>query len=292
MSGRPRISIVIPHYRDLAGLDLCLTALEQQSLPSDQFEIIVADNNSPQGKQAVADLISGRAQLVVVTEQGAGPARNGGVALAKGEILAFTDSDCVPEPQWLARGVAALDHHDFIGGHVRVLLANPPHMTPTEAFERVFAFDFKTYIEKKGFTGAGNLFCPRALFDKVGGFKAGVSEDVEWSQRAIATGFRLGYAPDAIVGHPARPNWEELLTKWRRVNLETYGLLRTRAGGRTRWFLRSMALLPSALAHTPKVLMSAELNTFSQRLMALGVLYRLRGWRLRHALKLLAGQGV
>lgn len=283
------VSVVIPHYHDLKALDLCLKALARQTYPADRFEIVVADNNSPEGEEAVRAAIAGRARLVVVTEKGAGPARNGGVAISEGEILAFTDSDCVPEPEWLAEGLAALPAYDFIGGRVTVLVDDPRRMSGAEAFERVFAFDFKTYITRKGFTGAGNLFCSREVFDQVGGFRVGVSEDLEWSHRATGKGFRLGYAPRAIVGHPARRSWDELWGKWRRVNAETFGLYRERKAGRILWLLRSLALPLSALAHTPKVFASDQLDNLSQRLSAVGTLFKLRFWRLGDSLRLLQG---
>ncbi len=281
----PEISVVIPHYRDLRGLDRCLAALERQTMARERFEIVVGDNNSPEGEAAVAEVIAGRARLNVATEKGAGPARNGAVAIARGRIFAFTDSDCVPEPQWLAEGLKGLERFDFVGGHVRVLLENPPAMSDVEAFERVFAFDFKSYINKKGFTGAGSMFCSRELFLDVGGFLTGVSEDVEWSHRATAKGYRLGFAPKAVVGHPARQSWADLETKWRRVNSELFEL--AKASGQTpKWMLRAAALPASAVAHTPKVLASAELDTFGQRLAALKVLYRLRLWRLADSVRL------
>ncbi|MFN3514874.1 MAG: glycosyltransferase [Phenylobacterium sp.] len=287
MNPAPKVSVIVPHYNDLAGLEICLQTLERQTLPRDQFEIVVADNASPQGEAAVAGVIAGRARLVIVREKGAGPARNGGVAASRGEMLAFIDSDCQAEPEWLEQGLAALADYDFIGGRVKVLVDDPARMTGAEAFERVFAFDFKTYITKKGFTGSGNLFCPRSLFEEVGGFRTGLSEDLEWSHRARAAGYRLGYAPLAVVGHPARRSWEELRAKWRRVNAETWGLSAGRSGRRLRWLLRNLALPASAVVHSPKVLASRELHTFGQRLRALGTLYRLRFWRLADSLRIL-----
>ncbi len=287
VSAPPFVSVVVPHYRDLGGLNLCLDALSRQTYPRDRFEIIVADNNSPEGEAAVAGVIDGRARLIVVTERGAGPARNGGVSIAGGEILAFTDSDCVPEPGWLAEGGAALSNYDFVGGRVTVLVADRQRLSPSEAFERVFAFDFKTYITKKGFTGAGNLFCARRVFEAVGGFRSGVSEDVEWSRRARGKGFRLGYAPCAVVGHPARQTWDELWAKWRRVNAETYGLYRERKAGRLKWLLRSLALPLSAIVHAPKVLASDQLASMKQRVDAIGILFKLRFARLADAIALL-----
>jgi len=264
-----------------------LDKLERQTFPRDRFEIIVADNGSPES-EALEALVAGRARLVVVPERGAGPARNGGAAAANGDILAFIDSDCQAEPDWLAEGVAALSRYDFVGGHVAVLVDDHRQMTAIEAFERVFAFDFKNYITRKGFTGSGNLFCPRAIFESVGGFRTVVSEDVEWSYRARAAGFRLGYAPKAVVGHPARRTWCELHRKWTRVNAEMYHLSVSRYGGSLWWFARSCLLPASAIAHSPRVLFSRELYTLEQRLAALGVLYRIRWWRFGDSLRLLS----
>ena len=180
----PRVTVVIPHYRDFTRLDLCLKALEGQTFPREQFEIVVADNASPSGEAALQAAVAGRARWVVVGERGAGPTRNGGVAAARGELLAFTDSDCIPEPQWLAEGIAALDRYDVVGGAMTVLADGP--LTAAEAFERVFAFDNADYVLRKGFTVTANLFCPKAVFQAVGGFRVGVPEDKEWSHRATA----------------------------------------------------------------------------------------------------------
>lgn len=284
-----RVSVVVPHYHDLKSLGLCLDALSNQTFPRERFEIIVADNASPEEREAIATVIDGRAQLVTVEERGAGPARNGGVLAASGEILAFTDCDCVPAPGWLAAGLAALERYDVVGGAMEVLTDDPP--SPSEAFEREFAFDNKAYVERKGFTVTANLFCRRRVFDAVGGFRVGVSEDFDWCARATALGFKLGYAPQAVVGHPARRNWEELVKKWRRLNRETYALYSGTGAGRMRWLVRSLALPLSAVAHTPRVLLSRSLRGPGERLGALAVLYRLRVWRCWDSLRVAVGGG-
>jgi GT2 family glycosyltransferase len=287
MSAAVRVSVIVPHYRDLPALRICLEKLAAQTFPRDEFEVVVADNGSPEVDE-LRSIVAGKARLVVVRERGAGPARNGGVAIATGEVLAFVDSDCQAEPEWLAEGVKALSTYDFVGGRVKVLVEDQTHMTPTEAFERVFAFDFKNYITRKGFAGAGNLFCSRALFQQVGGYRSVVSEDVDWSRRARAKGYRIGFAPEAIVGHPARRTWRELHAKWRRINAEMYQLAAERSAGVVWWFLRSLLLPASAFAHTPRVIFSRELNGLDQRVAALGVLYRLRFWRFGDSLRLIS----
>jgi cellulose synthase/poly-beta-1,6-N-acetylglucosamine synthase-like glycosyltransferase len=286
-TAQPSVSVIIPHYNDLGGLETCLAALARQTYPSGKIEIVVGDNTSPQGVKAVQAVAGKRAKVVLVEQRGAGPARNGAVAKSRGEILAFIDSDCVAEPQWIEEGVKALAGFDFVGGRVKVLVDDEAKMTPVEAWERVFAFDFKSYIEKKGFTGSGNLFCARTLFEAVGGFGVGISEDTEWSKRAQAHGFRLGYAPLAAVGHPARRTWDELIRKWRRINDENFGLQAGRPGRRLRWAIKGLMMPASAVAHTPKVLLDPGLHTPGQRLAALRVLYAHRFWRLMDVARVL-----
>lgn len=289
-SGGPpaRVSVIVPHYQDLANLDLCLTALTAQTMPRDRFEIVVADNNSPVGEAAVRDLIGGRARLVIAPERGAGAARNAGAAAARGEILAFTDADCRPEAGWLESGVAALADYDLVGGRMEVLCQEPARRTPAEAFETVFAFRNEDYVKRKGFSVTANLFCSASTFVAVGPFATSrVSEDTEWCLRARDRGLRIGYAPEAVVGHPARRTWDALVAKWRRIDEETFHLHRLRGGGRLAWLTRSLALPLSAAAHSPRALLSPQLSTPAERTGAVATLWRLRFWRSSDCLRLL-----
>jgi GT2 family glycosyltransferase len=278
-----RVSVVVPHYQDLASLDACLTALVGQTFPKSDYEIVVADNNSPIGVAAVEQTIAGRARLTVATEKGAGPARNAGVLAAKGELLAFTDCDCVPAPGWLAAGIAALDKAPVIGG--RMTVSTSAHKSGAEAFESVFAFDNEDYVERKGFTVTANLFCARTTFDAVGPFRTGVSEDTEWCWRARDLGYPIAYAPDAVCSHPARPDWSALVKKSARINEESYLLAKSR-GETGRWIAKQLALPLSIVAHAPRV-MAANNLTPGERLSALATLARIRLWRLGDAMRLI-----
>lgn len=159
-----------------------------------------------------------------------------------------------------------------------VLVSDPNRMTAAEAFERVFAFNIERYISHKGFVGSGNLFCRRLVFDQVGEFGTGVSEDVDWSHRAAAKKFSIGFAPRVGVGHPARRSWAELKNKWSRIDSETFSLKARRKVGRLIWIFRCLMLPVSALVHTPRVLLSGDLKG-AQKIAALGMLYRIRFWR-------------
>ena len=284
-TSRPFVSVVIPHYNDLARLRVCHARLLAQSWPRDQFEIVVADNNSGCGLPAVQEAAPS-ALVVPAPIQGAGPARNAGIAASHGTVIALIDSDCVPESDWITEGVAALDRFDFVGGRVFTFAIAPERPMPVESYEIVFNFNFRRYIETVGFTGTGNMFVPREVFDRVGGFRAVVAEDMEWSFRARGLGYRLGYAERAVVGHPARRSWTELERRWDRMLQEDFALIQEQRYGRTRFALKALAMPPSVVPHAAKVLCSSELPSMRAKLGAIGVLTRLRLWRTARMLRL------
>lgn len=279
----PTASVIVPHYNDLASLDACLTALDAQTFPRDQFDIIVADNGSPCGIESVQAIVRARARIAVVAEVGAGPARNGGAMIAEGAFLAFTDCDCLPEPDWLAAGVKALDAADIVGGKMTVLVDESRPLTPVEAFEFVFAFNNRAYVETKHFTVTANLFVRKADFDRVGGFRVGVSEDQEWCLRARSLGLRIAYEEKAVVGHPARRSWPDLIRKWSRLVSEQYMITREWRFGRLRWLMKTWALPFSIPAHLPRVFFSRRLSRPSDRFAAAYALVRIRMWRFIEA---------
>lgn len=275
----PAVSVIVPHYCQPEALALCLESLRAQTLPADQFEIVVVDNNSPSGLDAVEQVVGSNTTLVVELAKGAGPARNRGAAQSSGEILAFIDADCVASPQWLEEGLLGLEKFDIVGGRVDVSVEDENGMTGVEAFERVFAFDFRSYIEEKGFTGSGNLFCRRDVFDAVGGFRPAVSEDKDWSMRATAMGYSLGYHDAAAIAHPARRDWRELIGKWARLNRESLKLAEDSPTGRIRWALRNVLIPLSIVPHSVKLVRSPKLPDMATKARGLATLARIRCWR-------------
>ena len=278
-TAKPAVSIIVPHYNDLENLRDCLICLKAQTLAPCQYEIIVCDNNSACGLSAVRSACDGIARVVLAQKRGAGEARNVGAALALGELLAFTDSDCRPAQNWLKRGVEALQDADVVGGRMAVGVGDRSRLTSAEAYELVFAFNNRRYVEKQGYSVTANMFTRRDVFGKVGPFRVGVSEDRDWGRRATALGFRTKYATDAVVVHPARRQWADLLRKWRRLTSKSYGLTSEQSYGKLKWFFRSWLILLSPFVHWPAVLRSKELNSFNQRALAVYGLIRLRTWR-------------
>ena len=283
----PLISVIIPHYNDLANLERCLMFLSAQTLPEGQFEVIVADNNSRCGIEEVRRVCGDFVRVVPAPIPGAGPARNVAVEASRGRYLAFTDEDCKPAPNWLERGLEALSTSEMVGGRVEVEYEDLACPTAVEAFERVFAFNVRRYVQKLGFGVTANMFVPRGVFDRVGGFRPEGPDDLEWGQRATAAGYRWRYRPKVVVAHPARRDWAELTQKWRRLTQMASVAMLEKPNGRVRWFLRSFLILASPLVHWTTVATSSKLDTVEQRLGAIGVLFRIRFWRFIEANRLL-----
>ncbi len=280
--------MVVPHLDDLERLAQCLEALEHQTLPRHAFEVIVGDNGSACGIAAVRAMARS-ARVVAVAERGAGPARNAAAAVARGDVLAFTDSDCVPDAGWLSSGLAALAGADIVGGAVGVSVSHPLRPTGAEGFELAFAFDNRRYVERLGFSVTANLLAPRGVFEAVGGFRVGVPEDLDWCRRARSAGFTLAFAPEARVMHPARTTQDELARKWRRLTREAFADHVDAGGSRMRWLGRAGLVLVSPFGHAGKILVSPKLPDVRARLVALATLVRIRtlraAWMLGLALR-------
>ena len=288
--GESFVSVVIPHYNDLDSLRVCLAGLRRQTWPSERMEIIVADNNSACGMDEVAAVADG-CRVVHAPIQGAGPARNAGVAVARGDILAFIDSDCDPQPDWIEHGVRGLQNYDFAGGHVVTAARDPARPTPVEAWEMVFGFNFERFILSEGYTGSGNMWVWRRVFDDVGGFRTGVSEDMEWSFRATAAGYRLGYERGAVVSHFGRATWPDLLHRWRRVLAEHYALTREKPAWLVRWLAWTAGMPFSIAPHVIRVFRSDRLPDWKSRFAAVSVLVAHRIWRTVFMVRLLLEDG-
>lgn len=288
-STAPDAAIIIPHYNDPVRLTRCLRELQGNDLEG--VETVVVDNNSPVSLDEVKAEFPW-VRFLTETEKGAAPARNHGIAETTAPLLLFIDADCVPDAHWVTTARRVADQADLTGGRVDVFDETNPPRSGAEAFEAVFAFDFKTYIEKKGFSGAGNLVTRRDIFEKIGGFKNGVSEDAEWTMRAVADGYTLRYADDLIVSHPSRQDWKALSTKWRRMTNEAYQLNGTDAKSRFRWAVRALAMPLSVLVHVPKILRSSKLNGPREYLGAIATLVRIRLLRMVWMLMQVSGARI
>ncbi|HLR36544.1 MAG TPA: glycosyltransferase family A protein, partial [Chitinophagaceae bacterium] len=114
-------SVIIPVFNSWDRLELCLDALQKQSIDKDLFEIIIVNNGSTLPMPDGMDLPE-NAEIVNETQPGSYVARNTGFSFADGNILAFTDSDCIPDENWLVNAENCLHQStcDLVGGKVQI----------------------------------------------------------------------------------------------------------------------------------------------------------------------------
>lgn len=284
-------SVVIPHFEDAERLRRCLGGFSR--MPGGvlaQAEVVVVDNASRVDLGWVEREFP-FARLVVEPNRGAAVARNRGVRETAAPRIAFLDCDCVPRGDWLARVLALplAPGGEVVGGEITTFDETPPPRSGPEAFETVFAFNQRDYVERKGFSVTANLVTSRALFERVGDFVDGVSEDVDWCRRAVAAGARMTFDPALSVSHPTRQDWPALRKKWLRTTREGHGI---DGGRRAAWFLKAALMPVSAFYHAPRILFSRKLAGPGERAAGVLTLFRIRLARAWWMLLLGLGRSV
>jgi glycosyltransferase involved in cell wall biosynthesis len=219
----PFISVIIPVFNDEEQLQLCLSALDKQSYASSRYEIIVVDNGSDclESLQAVVKPYE-KVTLAHESTPGSYAARNKGLTIAKGEIIAFTDADCIPAPDWLEKGVKLLIENPncgLVAGHIQLFFRNPHQPNMVELYESVRALPQKEFVQQHHYGATANVFTTRQVIEEVGQFdhRLKSSGDVEWGKRVYAHGYQQVYGEIVIVQHPTRSSWREFYNRTRRL---------------------------------------------------------------------------
>ncbi len=210
------VTVIIPTYYDWKRLNLCLGALENQTYPKDKFEVIII-NNAPEDSSPELNF-SVDFKIIDEEKPGSYAARNAGLKIAKGEIIAFTDSDCIPNKDWIENAVNELaDGCDRIAGHIELFYMSEI-LTMAEIYEKSFAFNQEKYASL-GNAATGNMITRKKCFEKVGVFDETLMSggDMEWGQRCNDQGIGVHYCINVVVNHPARHSMNELINKRKRI---------------------------------------------------------------------------
>jgi glycosyltransferase involved in cell wall biosynthesis len=220
----PRISVIVPARNSAATIGRTLSAVAAQRV-DDAYEVVVVDDASSDDTGAIAQAAGAR---VVRHElpQGSARSRNAGAAAASGEILAFTDADCEPQPGWLGAGLAVLRGADLVQGRV---IPEPG----------VQAGPFAKTLEVTGESGlfeSANLFVTREAFVRAGGFgvfladrnsdgpglrppisEGHFGEDALLGWRLRRHGGLTAFSEEALVHHAVHPRGPRgfLRERWR-----------------------------------------------------------------------------
>jgi glycosyltransferase involved in cell wall biosynthesis len=200
-----KFSVIIPAYNDWKRLMKCLDALHKQSLGRDQYEVIVVDN-SETGIIPSNITLPNWVHFFHEPEPGSYKARNTGARKAAGEILAFTDSDCIPHSDWLANAADCFSRSacDLLGGDVKIFQSSADNKYGY-LYERITAFPQHIDVpEGRGVTA--NLFVKKSVFDAAGGFSSTIKSEGDWefTVRCTDKGYKMIYCGKVLVLHPAR----------------------------------------------------------------------------------------
>ncbi|WP_018874640.1 glycosyltransferase family 2 protein [Thioalkalivibrio sp. ALJ1] len=235
----PVYSVIVPVYDHWTLVPALLDCLQAQTLPQDEFEVILVNN----GCRAFAapKSLPRNVRILHCDTPGSYAARNAGISVAAGDWLVFTDADCRPKPDWLE---AMKNRGSKNGGDV--LLAGPVEMyahtlrpNAYQIYDLIRGVPQQFYV-RRGYAATANLLIPRSVVHELNGFDAKrfSGGDADICRRAVAQGYSIGYVPEALVYHPARQSWEEVVSKARRIKAGQ--ILSGSRTSRAYWVLRTL----------------------------------------------------
>jgi glycosyltransferase involved in cell wall biosynthesis len=295
----PFVSVIIPVYNDRDRLKTCLTSLAKQTYPHNLYEVIVIDNGSDL-EQNIADLVAQFKGVLAAYEScpGSYAARNKGIALAKGEIIAFTDADCIPAEDWIEKGVKKLlatSNCGLVVGKIEFFFQNPTRLTPVEQYESVMTFKQKEHLEKYKYGSTANVFTYKSVIDRVGLFDAKLKSngDFEWGRRIAAAGYQQVYADEVCVAHPARHSFAELYKRTLRLAGGIYDAQIQKCDSyiqRNKLFLRSVAEdFAAPILEFSDIFFNDTIKDFSQKLNVYFIMFVVRYIRAIEKIRLKLG---
>lgn len=284
-----QLSVIVPHLNEPDDLRRCLLALDAQRADGIRFEIIVVDNGSVEMPVAAClDVPNLRLEREIIP--GPGPARNLGAKLARADLLAFIDCDCMAQPGWVREITSFMEKRPdiaILGGDIGILVTDPQYPSAVESYESIYSYRARAYVEQYGFAATGNMAVRKGVFQSVGPF-GGIStmEDTEWGQRATAKGHRIAFLPEARVLTPSCKSFTDLARRWDRHVAHEFRKVAGRRGAILRWLVGSLIIAGSPLIESFKIFTTDRVSGVRNRVLALACLTRIRLHRGRRMLGL------
>ncbi len=214
----PFVTVVVPTYNRREWIRDLMASLRQQTYPPDRYEVIAVDNFSKDGTWEMLQEIEkeGGWQFRCFRNPGQrvpAASRNLGFEQARGDIIAFTDSDCVVSPEWIAEGAAAFQE----GVGVVEGRTNPVPTDPRPVLCRI-----KTIVAGRSLFDTCNIFYTRQALTHAGGFARDFydlgypryyGEDLDLGYRVKELGYQCVFADKAVVLHHNHPQtlWQWLM---------------------------------------------------------------------------------
>ncbi len=205
---RQSVSVIVPAYNSAKTIENCIEALLLQDYPKELYEVIIVDDGST---DSTAKKIR-NFPIKYIWQENSGPAsaRNRGAAASKGEIILFTDSDCVPEVNWISEMLKPFKNMDVAavkGAYLtrqQSIIARFAQIEFEERFEMLRKAESIDMVDTYSAGFLKNIFSKMAGFDT--SFPAANNEDTELSYRMSNLGFKMVFNPSAIVYHLNHPD--------------------------------------------------------------------------------------
>jgi cellulose synthase/poly-beta-1,6-N-acetylglucosamine synthase-like glycosyltransferase len=207
----PFVSVIVPVFNGASFVETCIAGLVGQNYPKERYEVIVVDNNSTDN---TANIIK-RYPVTYALEdcvQTSYAARNKGIDSALGDILAFTDADCIADQKWILNGVKPFANRRIggVGGKVEAYKPSnyiERYQARMDVFGQDRHLNGSKLSQREGKIVTCNAFYRKNVFEKIGLFNPALVSggDHDFSLRVQKeTDYALQYAPDAVVYHQHR----------------------------------------------------------------------------------------
>ena len=198
-SSAAKVSVVVPAYNAAGVITSCVKALQEQD-SSPPYEIIVVDDGSSDNTADLAE--ESGAQVIRHTERrGAAAARNSGIGAAAGDIICFTDADCMPKENWIQQILRPFANQEIIGAKGTYATKQREMVARFVQIEYEDKYDLLLTQERINFIDTYSAAYRRQVLLANNGFDEQIFyvEDQELSFRLAARGYQMVFEPPAIV---------------------------------------------------------------------------------------------
>ncbi len=209
-----KISIIVPVFNDEKNIGTCIISLLNQDYLKKYYEIIIVDNNSTDDTKKIIKKFK-NINYVIEKKPGASASRNKGLKITKGDIIAFTDSDCYVEKNWLKEIEKSLKKNDAVVGYSKGVNYNKVAEFVDDSYEELM----KDFMENENLVRLDTRNCAvkKSVFEKVNSFDEQIkfNEDTEFSARVKEKDIQIAFNTDMIVNHVNPTNLFTVIKKAR-----------------------------------------------------------------------------
>jgi len=221
-SNAPYVSVIIPTRNRKSLLQKTIRSLQDQIYDKDKFEVVIVDDGSTDGTyETITSILNQLIYPLRISRQdkkGPASARNLGMSLAKGDILAFTDDDCLPDPAWLCEISKAFSSPEIWAVSGQVFSEIPPDIFVHSLLSR------STLVSESDHFMTSNFAVRRNIAQRIGGFDLRFRhpwfEDYDFAYRIRESGGEIAKAANAKIYHP--PQYQSFLAYLRKTRFSKY----------------------------------------------------------------------